>query len=678
MEIAKLAEKAFQRDLSDSGALRDAFDTVRLLEREDAKKAHELNKTVRKLSAQYAVEKCDKEMYEINKKSILFDAPVDFDAYCRYLEWDREPGKRFYLPRRSRLYMVAQKLQMLADGDLELLAISLPPGVGKLLADDTPVLTRNGWKKHGDLAVGDEVIGLDGEFKKVIAVHPKDTADVLVEFTNGEKIQCHENHEWQVYGGETYETKEIWEMIKRGQHVRLPDSALSTGEFFDSITIVEPKPGNCITVEGDGMYLVGHRMVPTHNSTLSLFYLTWLAGRNPEKPILAGSHSNAFLRGAYDECGRIMDAEGEYLWHDVFPEVNIVSTNAKDMMLDLGVGKSRGKRFATLEFSSVGSGNAGKVRAENLLYCDDLVPGLEAALSREQMDKLWSLYTTDLRQRKIGDAKELHIATRWSVHDVIGRLEQMYGDSPKAEFIVIPALDENDESNFNYKGTAGFTTQFYHEQREIMDDASWRALYMNQPIEREGQLYNEDELRRYFELPDREPDAIISVCDTKDKGTDYCVMPIAYQYGNEFYIEDCVCDNSNPEIVEARLVSKLIEHRVQLSRFESNSAGGKIAEKVQKEVKEQGGITHITTRYTTANKETKIIVNSPFVKERFLFKDASVIKHDKEYRRMLGFLCGYTMAGKNKHDDVPDAFAMLVEYIQSFEGSAVSVFKRPF
>lgn len=209
-----------------------------------------------------------------------------------------------------------------------------------------------------------------------------------------------------------------------------------------------------------------------------------------------------------------------------------------------------------------------------------------------------------------------------------------------------------------------------------MDDASWRALYMTQPIEREGQLYSEDELRRYFELPDQEPDAILAVCDTKDKGTDYCFMPIVYQYGQDFYLEDCVCDNSNPETVEPRLVSRLIQHKVQMSQFESNSAGGKTAEKVQKEVKERGGITKITTKFTTANKETKIIVNSPYIKEHVLFKDGSVIKNDKEYRRMLNFLCGYTMAGKNKHDDVPDGMAMLAEYIQSLEGSKVAVFKR--
>lgn len=544
MEIHKLVGKAFQRDLSDPSALNDAFDTLRLLEPEDFSLAHEKNKEVRRLSAKYAAERTDAKMFELNKRALLFDAPYDFQAYCMYIEWNRANDKRFYLPRRKQLLQVVKALQRLADDELDLLAVSMPPGTGK--------------------------------------------------------------------------------------------------------------------------------------STLAIFFLTWLAGRNPEKPILGGSHSNAFLRGVYDECLRIMDAQGDYLWHDVFPKIQIIKTNAQDMMIDLGEDKRKGKRFATLEFSSIGSGNAGKVRAENLLYCDDLVSDIQQAMSKDRLDTLWTQYSTDLRQRKIGNAKELHIATRWSLVDIIGRLESLYDGNDRAEFIVMPALDENDESNFDYGNSAGFTTQFYHEQRDAMDDASWRALYMNQPIEREGQLYNEDELRRYFELPDRTPDAILFVCDTKDKGTDYCVMPICYQYGNDFYCEDVVCDNSNPEIVEARLVSKLIEHKAQMGQFESNSAGGKVAEKVQKEVKERGGIAKITTKYTTSNKETRIIVNSPFIKDRVLFKDNSVIKKDKEYRKMLNFLCGYTMAGRNRNDDVPDAWSLFAEYVQQLEGSKVEIFRRPF
>ena len=544
MDIKKLVEKAEERDLSDVAALEDYFESLRLLEKTDDVLAHEKGKNVTKLCSKYAREKLDMRFLDLQERSLLFCAPYDFDSYCRYLEWDREPDKRFYMPRRKQLLPLVNAMQDLEDDKLDLLAISLPPGVGK--------------------------------------------------------------------------------------------------------------------------------------STLSLFYLTWLAGRKPQLPILGGSHSNSFLRGAYDECLRIIDPAGEYKWASVFQGLNVINTNAKDLNIDLGQIKKDRKRFPTLEFTSVGSGNAGKVRAGHLLYCDDLCSGIEEALSRDRMDKLWELYATDLRQRKIGNCKELHVATRWSVHDVIGRLEHKFDGNDRARFIKFPALNGNDESNFDYKGDVGFSTQFYIDMRDTMDDASWRALYQNEPIEREGQLYSEEELRRYFELPDGQPDAIISVCDTKDKGKDYCVMPICYVYGNDYYIEDIVCDNGKPNIVEERLVQKLLDHNVGMSRFESNSAGGKIAEKVQKEVKEKGGNTRITTKYTTANKETKIVVESGWVKEHCLFKDASVISKDKEYRRAMSFLTGYTMMGKNEHDDVPDAMAMLSQFSQNLAGASTRVIKRPW
>ena len=540
MEIHELVDKAFKRDLSDPSALNDAFDTLRLLEEIDKEEAHRRNKEVRRLSAKYAAERTDMKMFELNKRSLLFDAPYDFDAAIRYAEWDREPKKKFYMPRRKQLLPVVQAMQRLSERKIRILGVMAPPGVGK--------------------------------------------------------------------------------------------------------------------------------------TTIELMFMVMEGLKNPDLSILMGSHSNSFLRGAYEEVGRMLDPKGEYLWKDIFPTVQVCKTNAQDMRIDLG----KRKRFETFEFSSIGSGNAGKVRASNLLVADDLVPDIESAMSKERMDKLWQQYYTDLMQRMIGDCVQLLVQTPWTLHDPIDRLELAHTDDPLAEFIHLPALDENDESNFDYPYGLGFTTEFYHNQRDIMDDASWRALYMTQPIEREGQLYNEDELRRYFELPDRTPDAILFVCDTKDKGTDYCVMPICYQYGNDFYCEDVVCDNSNPEVVEARLVSKLLQHKAQMGQFESNSAGGKVAEKVQKEVKEQGGIAKITTKYTTSNKETRIIVASPWVKEHVLFKDSSIIKKDKEYRKMLNQLCSYTMAGRNKNDDVCDAWSMFANYVQQLEGTKVEVFHRPF
>ena len=209
-----------------------------------------------------------------------------------------------------------------------------------------------------------------------------------------------------------------------------------------------------------------------------------------------------------------------------------------------------------------------------------------------------------------------------------------------------------------------------------MDDVSFRALYQGIPIEREGLLYHPDELQYYFDLPDKEPDNIIAVCDTKDKGPDYAVMPVAYQYGQQFFIEDFICDNSNPDLVVARLAQMLLKHHVHVARFESNSAGGRMASEVQTMVKEKAGRTKITTKFSTANKETRIITGAGVVKDRFLFKDKSV--RSREYETAMKFLLSYTMSGKNKHDDVPDAMSMLVDYIDSMNFSRVEVFKRPF
>lgn len=477
--------------------------------------------------------------HDLMKKLNLVLAPKYFHHYCLYLEWNREPKRRFYQPRMKQLYPLTQALQDLEDDKLNLLCISMPPGVGK--------------------------------------------------------------------------------------------------------------------------------------TTIALFYLTWIGGLHPEMQILEASHNTDFLRGCYDEINRIIDPDGEYLYNDVFPNSPKTNTNAKDLRIDL----KTDKRFQTFEFTSVGSGNAGKVRATRLLYCDDLVDGRETAVNPVQLEKLWNLYTTDLRQRKQGDAcKELHIATRWSVHDVIGRLEREYSGDPKARFISISALDDNDESNFDYPYGLGFTTAMYHQQRAIMDSLDWDALYMNKPIEREGLLYEKEQLRRYIDLPEDDPDAVWAVCDTKDKGDDFFSCPIVYQYGENFFLADVVYDNNLPEAVIPRIAKKLVSHNVKQARFESNSAGGRIAVEVSNMVKAYGGFTNITTKYTTQNKETKILVNADFVKKNMLFLDDS--KQDKEYRTFMNDLCSYTHVGKNRHDDAPDSLAMFAEFVTSGVANKIELRKRFF
>lgn len=407
-------------------------------------------------------------------------------------------------------------------------------------------------------------------------------------------------------------------------------------------------------------------------STLGIFFMSYVAGKYPNKPNLMSGHAMSLTKGFYEGVQTIFTDTIEYAWHDVFPDVEIESTNSKDTTINL----DEPNRFATITCRSIGGTLTGATRCEGYLYADDLCSGIEEAMSKDRLDKLWIAYTNDLKSRKKLGCKEIHIATRWSVHDVIGRLERMYAGNPRARFITVPALDENGESNFNYKYGVGFDKEYFEDMRANLDDASFKALYMNEPIEREGLLYAEDELRRYFELPDSEPDAIISVCDTKDKGKDYAFMPVAYVYGQDYYIADCICDNDIK--YESRLVDICLKHKIQQSRFESNAAGGRIAKDVQAQIKALNGVTKITTKWTSQNKETKIIVNADWVKEHCLFKDSSLYVPNSDYGRMVNFLCSYTVSGKNNYDDVPDGMAMLAQYAQSLNGNKVRILDRFF
>lgn len=394
-------------------------------------------------------------------------------------------------------------------------------------------------------------------------------------------------------------------------------------------------------------------------TTIEKFFNAAVIGWYPKDFNLFYSHSGDITRMYYDGIYDIVTNSDEYAWNEIFPDLYVTSTNAKTEQFNVG----KYKPFPSVQCTSVGSKNAGKVRASKFLLVDDMIGGIEEALNPAILEKLWSKYSVDARQRKIKDTdgkncKEIHIATRWSVQDVIGRIQKMYEGNPRVKVIAVPDVDPvTGKSNFDYE-FSGFDEDFFADQQLLMDDISYKCLYKQEPIEREGLLFPEDKIRRYLNLPHGVPEIVTAQCDTKGKGTDYFVMPVFQKFGEDYYCVDAVCDNTaDYEMQYENAANMLVNNEVIECEFERNAGGDRVAMEVNKRVEAKGWICNITDVPTETNKEARIFQCSNWILQHVIFKDASKYTPKEPYGVMMTLLKQYSVSGKKQLDDVPDVFS---------------------
>lgn len=397
----------------------------------------------------------------------------------------------------------------------------------------------------------------------------------------------------------------------------------------------------------------------TGKTTLLKFFNSAVIGWYPNDYNLFYSHSGDITRMYYDGVYQMVSDTDEYTWDEIFPDLHVTSTNAKMQQFNIG----KYKPFPSLQTASVGSENAGKVRASKFLLVDDMIGKLEEALNKNTLEKQWGAYTVDARQRKTMDSdgkpcKEIINATRWSTMDVIGRVMSMYEGNPRVKVIAMPDIDPvTGQSNFDYE-YGGFTVAFFNDQAHLMDDISYKCLFKQEPIEREGLVFPEDKIRRYLNLPHGEPDIITAQCDTKGKGTDYFVLPVLQKFGDDYYCVDCVCDNTaDYEMQYENAANTLVNNEVQECEFERNAGGDRVAMEVNKRVEQKGWICNITDTPTETNKEARIFQCSSWILQHIIFKDESLYTPKEPYGVMMSLLKQYSVSGKKQLDDVPDVFS---------------------
>lgn len=413
-------------------------------------------------------------------------------------------------------------------------------------------------------------------------------------------------------------------------------------------------------------------------SQLGINFTNMLSGKFPDRSTLMEGTGDDLVQSFYKGCLEYIQQPNDYHFYDIFPESKLVQTNADTKVINL----LHKFRFPTVMCRSIDARQVGLSEATNLLYLDDCVEGREEAKNRQRLDDKWEVISGDIIGRAIEGTPIVICGTRYSLYDPIGHLqEEMRKQGKRCKIIETPALDPvTDESNFEYirEGRKVFTTQYFRDQREMLSAEQFESEFQQQPFEAKGILFPEASLNRYFELPvDREPDSIIAVCDTADKGADYCSMPIAAVYGDEVYIVDVVFDDSPPEVTKPECAKALMDNLVVAGTFESNNAGTYFARDVQQILTDRKYVCNIRTKRTISNKQTRIEFASDNIIKHFYFKDPSLYARNSQYAMFMKQVTTYTRSGKVPHDDAPDSLSLLENELRGLVGAKVEVFKRP-
>lgn len=399
-------------------------------------------------------------------------------------------------------------------------------------------------------------------------------------------------------------------------------------------------------------------------STLCIFFLTWVIGRHPESHNAMSGHSGILADRFYNEVLKLTQNE-EYTFSEIFPEVKLCKKSAEKNELSF----SELEAFATLTCRGIDGTWTGAVdiSSDGYLYVDDMVRDRTESLSPIRLENRYQDYLNVLVDRKNDGSKELMVGTRWNVYDPLGRVEAENQNDPRYRFRKIPALNENDESNFQYDYGKGYSTEYYHRLRKRLDKNEWMAKYMQRPFIREGLLFPEEELNFYNGvLPDG--DCITAAaCDVAWGGGDSLSMPFGKAFGSRddgpVYIPDWIFNPGDKYVTKPLVTAKCLQNEPNMVKFEADNGGDEYAESVDSLLQEHGFKTNVSWKKASnkMGKLAKIIQYAPDIKRRFYFLKPEL--QSQEYKKAMEELMMFVQVGSNPHDDAADGLVQLLQLI---------------
>lgn len=429
----------------------------------------------------------------------------------------------------------------------------------------------------------------------------------------------------------------------------------------------------------------------TGKTEISKRFMSWAIGKNPDLPNMMISYSASIAKDKFYNGidALIKDDLGNYA--KIFPHLREIYRSAETLSLDYTNDEKRKRAHSEYTLYCVGFDGSitGRTRAHNILYADDLIKDIEEASNKDLMDKKWVEFTGTIKKRMQGQCKMLVVGTIFSINDPLSRLIQYYEENEPERLITIkiPGLDENDESNFNYKYGFAITTKMFHEDRDLMDPVSFSCLIQQEPMEREGILFFEKEFKK-FDLPTYERDdgyvRTVASCDVAWGGDDWLSMPVVDEYENG----DCkliawyFINKADKTVTKPEVISFIKSYGITRICFEANNGGDEYADDIKEELKKDGVECYVDSKKapTTKSKTDRILNHQAAIrgsaasKYRLVIPIREGIKGNRMFNDALNQVFKFNQSSaknvkKKQHEDAPDSLAMMFANVLGMEGN---------
>jgi predicted phage terminase large subunit-like protein len=387
-------------------------------------------------------------------------------------------------------------------------------------------------------------------------------------------------------------------------------------------------------------------------SYLVSMFCAWILGMIPEASIMRNTCTATLYRKLSYDTRAIVNSTK---YRKVFPYIQLSDNKAN---ID-GWNTNQAKQV-----SYFGAGVSGTIigLGANIAINDDLYKSMADALSMTTNEsvKMWKKSAHDSRKER--NCPEIFIGTRWSKGDIIGEALETGKILPE-NYIAIPALLEKDGELVSFCEDVKTTIEYLKIKDEV-DKSIFEAEYQQNPIESEGLLFPEGELKFAPEYDIANAEYKLLQIDPADEGSDDFAGGTFLVFNDKIVLHDVIYTKDTTEITEPLCVENIRNHKPNMVNVEGNGGWAQFGKNLRKQAAEISPNTPVKIYSSITNKNTRILAQAAFIKNRIYFRQD--YKKFPMYAAFMRNFTGYLKEGTSHHDDAPDMCAGAAKFFRTY------------